>query len=881
MAKRVRNKSQKQFKELKKNHVGLSIFIQILIFAVIVLLVGLILGYVVESSVKTRLVGEYEQLYAMTRIYDLSLEEGKDQEEIYKTLDYGGREYMILDAEGNILHQNGKNTCTLEGGVLQLYYENVTAYKDQDGSVLSLYKDGSVDIDVDTVVNDVVNNWLVLIRESWDKGNRESFAEGVETEFTVEDGFRDEDDEEDGLSEGIHSSIYLQRSQKIKEWENRMYSYPLWFSLPLQDGGKAYVGKVYYRLNEEDSILLFAVFIILAVLAVLVLILKITNLIRDFLRQRRVVNLYLTDPVTKGHNWMYFLLRGEPYLRIGMNKNKNFAIVEILFVKYRNFCICHNLEEGQRILEELYRVIAKSISRKEMCAHVSTDTFAILLKYEDEEELGGRLKKLLESLENIDGVHKFAFHFGVRLLPVQRNENGKPVRRKELLLEKEYNNASSATATLEESDDSRIAYFDDKMLEEQKWLDAVQEHQKAAVEKEEFKVYYQPKYDPKTQKLCGAEALIRWDSPELGFVSPGKFIPIFEKNGFITEIDHYMISHVARDQKRWLDEGLACVPVSVNVSRAHFIEKDLASQICHMVDEAGAPHHLIEIELTESAFFDDKNAMINTILKLKEFGFAVSMDDFGSGYSSLNSLKDMPLDVLKLDAEFFRGQNAGERGEKVVSEAIKLAQSLNMRTVAEGVEEKEQVEFLARNGCDMIQGYYFAKPMPQGDYEERMRLGYALKNEEGAEEIGTQGDAAEAAETQDEADMAGDMAEATESDDTVMAEVIETQDDADKAKTEVIETQDDADMAEDMAEATGTDDTAVTEVIEIQDDAVKAKAAGTENDAVKAGVMEAKVMPVKSEAAEIERSVVDCDTAKLEKQSSDTDIVTDEKKETV
>ena len=197
-------------------------------------------------------------------------------------------------------------------------------------------------------------------------------------------------------------------------------------------------------------------------------------------------------------------------------------------------------------------------------------------------------------------------------------------------------------------------------------------------------------------------------------------IPIFEKNGFITEIDHYMIAHVARDQKRWFDAGFQCVPVSVNVSRAHFIESDLAEQIRDLVDAEGAPHELVEIELTESAFFDDKNALITTIERLKSYGFAVSMDDFGSGYSSLNSLKDMPLDVLKLDAEFFRGESGQDRGEIVVSEAIRLAKSLNMRTVAEGVEVREQVDFLATQGCDMIQGYFYAKPMPAADYEVRM-----------------------------------------------------------------------------------------------------------------------------------------------------------------
>ena len=164
------------------------------------------------------------------------------------------------------------------------------------------------------------------------------------------------------------------------------------------------------------------------------------------------------------------------------------------------------------------------------------------------------------------------------------------------------------------------------------------------------------------------------------------------------------------------------MPVSVNVSRAHFIESDLAEQIRDAVDKEGAPRALIEIELTESAFFDDKKALISTIEKLKSYGFSVSMDDFGAGYSSLNSLKDMPLDVLKLDADFFRGDSEGGRGEIVVSEAIKLAKALNMRTVAEGVEVRDQVDFLAKQGCDMIQGYYYAKPMAGADYELRMGM---------------------------------------------------------------------------------------------------------------------------------------------------------------
>ena len=373
------------------------------------------------------------------------------------------------------------------------------------------------------------------------------------------------------------------------------------------------------------------------------------------------------------------------------------------------------------MLKRVYDHINKRLEKKEMIAHVSNSNFALILKYDDPDKLKMRLQSLILELEKIDSDHVFSFQAGVDPVGIWKNDKGRVVRRKYIDLEKEYNNACTARATLSDKDESGVAFFDDKLVEDQKWIDKVTERQRYAIEHEEFIVYYQPKYDPSTDKLRGAEALIRWQNDEMGFVPPGRFIPIFEKSGFITEIDHYMLEHVARDQKAWLDKGYECVPVSVNVSRAHFIESDLAEQIRDIVDRAGTPHKYIEIELTESAFFDDKNALISTITRLKEYGFSVSMDDFGSGYSSLNSLKDMPLDVLKLDAEFFRGDSHGEREEIVVSEAIKLAKSLNMKTVAEGVEIKEQVDFLAEQGCDMIQGYYYAKPMPKDEYEQRMQ----------------------------------------------------------------------------------------------------------------------------------------------------------------
>jgi EAL domain-containing protein (putative c-di-GMP-specific phosphodiesterase class I) len=185
------------------------------------------------------------------------------------------------------------------------------------------------------------------------------------------------------------------------------------------------------------------------------------------------------------------------------------------------------------------------------------------------------------------------------------------------------------------------------------------------------------------------------------------------------QLDDYMLSEVARQQAKWINEGKKTVPISVNISRVHFIQEDLAEHICRIVDEFEVPHNLIELELTESAFFDDKGVLLKTIQKLKEYGFLISMDDFGSGYSSLNSLKELPLDVVKLDAGFFRDSDETGRGKLIVGDTISLAKKLDMKIVAEGIETREQVDFLANMNCDLIQGYYFAKPMPIDEFETK------------------------------------------------------------------------------------------------------------------------------------------------------------------
>ena len=709
-----KNRREKQFQSIKKNRIVGSV-IRFGITALVMLFCMMIALNLAASQILNTKIYEYQRQYqTLAALYEKNgTEDGKTKEFVSSLCP----DHYILDQNGKVLYHQGRIVSIM-------HQENLTLL--MAGTQYDVYLDG----DYAWLRYNGENKyyepdygemfWRILVGE-----DAENMIEQVNGENS------------DGQGEISFDVTYGQAEVAINATGFGTFQFPLWLAIPMKDGQEVFLGRTNLEIEKQTGILIIGFVIIAALLWFLLLGFMLINLIVIIVRQRKTIDTFLTDPITKGHNGSCFFMRQGPALQ-KKHANQNIAIVSLLFLNYRTFCTCHSLEEGEEMLRSICQTVAKKLGKKESCSHVTTSNYAIVLFYEDEKQLRKRLKELIGDLENIDPSHKFAFHAGVKLLEIRRKANGKPEKRRNLNIEKEYNDASTARATLADSDESRIAFFDEKLIDEQKWVDSVQEHQKQAIEKEEFVIYYQPKYDPKTQKLRGAEALIRWDSPELGFVSPGRFIPIFEKNGFITEIDHFMISHVARDQKAWLDQGYTCVPVSVNVSRAHFIESDLAEQIRDSVDKAGAPHDLIEIELTESAFFDDKNAMIKTILKLKEYGFMVSMDDFGSGYSSLNSLKDMPLDVLKLDAEFFRGEKEGGRGEIVVAEAIKLAKNLDMHTVAEGVEERDQVDFLAKQGCDMIQGYYFARPMARDAYEDAMKKGFSdkgLESEESAEEV--------------------------------------------------------------------------------------------------------------------------------------------------
>lgn len=263
-----------------------------------------------------------------------------------------------------------------------------------------------------------------------------------------------------------------------------------------------------------------------------------------------------------------------------------------------------------------------------------------------------------------------------------------------------------------------LAFYEDRLhnqlLSEQRIIETMED----ALVSDQFLIYYQPKHETITCKIAGAEALVRWNHPEYGLMLPGFFIPIFEKNGFITKLDMFIIEHVCKDIKEWQRKGLPIVPISVNVSRRDFMEEDCFEKYIEIIDSYEIPHELLHLEVTESLYSENIDLIASKVKKAQDLGFLIEMDDFGAGYSSLGLLASFSLDVLKLDISFVRNISLNEI---VIENVIKMAHRMGLLTVAEGAESQEQFMTLKSLGCDFIQGFYFSEPLPLASYEDYMR----------------------------------------------------------------------------------------------------------------------------------------------------------------
>ncbi len=495
-----------------------------------------------------------------------------------------------------------------------------------------------------------------------------------------------------------HSSVSAQAPQ---------LSVDAWFEAALPTVGWRCVTRRPLVFNALALQQFFILILAVILLVCIPLLFSLFSGISRTIHNRRIFQALEFDPITGGNNFLYFRQEAEKCLKKSSCNGKIIAFVCLDINRFRVFSQVHGQAAGEALLAKIFRYLEKNLNKHELVARKAADEFSLLLVFAPQEDPLVRVSGLMRGISKLYPDEKIRCTTGVYVV----NDRSQPVDRM-------YGFATVARDAARISASTAPVLFDNRMWDARAKEQQVETLMEKALKNNEFEVYLQPKYRVQDQCLAGAEALVRWISPEQGFVSPGEFIPIFERNGFITKLDDYIMAKVCSIQKNWLSQGRALIPISVNISRAHFADPDVAAHLKSIVDRYAIPYSCIELELTESAFFDDKLALANTVRRLKRYGFTVSMDDFGSGYSSLNSLKDLPLDIVKLDKEFFETATDAERGITLIRDTISMAKNLRMEVVAEGIETIEQVEFLQTTSCDLIQGYFFAKPMPVDEFEK-------------------------------------------------------------------------------------------------------------------------------------------------------------------
>lgn len=373
----------------------------------------------------------------------------------------------------------------------------------------------------------------------------------------------------------------------------------------------------------------------------------------------------------------------------------------------------YSLSEGDRVLRYTANLLREMTFANETYAHSSNDIFFVCLARSKKGTLD-----FLSDLEQHLNLYPIDFQFvlssGIVCIP---HYNGEAIN---TLCDW----AAIAQRTVKGNYISHYAFYQDSMLDKLSREHYITKNMKSALRNHQFQLYLQPKYNMENHSIIGAEALSRWIHPNEGMISPGDFIPLFEKNGFIVRLDEYMWELTCQTLRRWLDAGYHPVPISVNVSRVHLSDPDLCDKLIHLVEKYELPPHLLELEITESAYTENSTVLYDTMDELQKSGFIFSMDDFGSGYSSLNSLKDIPVNLVKIDLNFLKKARKGmETGRNILKGTIQLIHGIHLPVIAEGIETKEQADFLINVGCIQGQGYYYAKPMPVEEFEQLLITG--------------------------------------------------------------------------------------------------------------------------------------------------------------
>lgn len=434
-------------------------------------------------------------------------------------------------------------------------------------------------------------------------------------------------------------------------------------------------------------------------------------------KNKMISNIAYVDPVTQG----FTKARFDQEIKKLMKNFKPFTYVVLDIRKFKLINDISGSKGGDEVLYYVYQCINKYLDEDEFTARLQADYFELVLHTTKKEKISEKLLAIAEEINKFNNTRENPYYLpidcGIYVVDQVTDDL--------VIIRDRANSARKNNKEINQTHLCSCVYYNDlerlQMVQEKEIDNAMEK----ALENEEFSVYLQPKVDISSNKVAGAEALIRWNSPTMGFLSPDKFIPYFEKTGFIVKLDEFVFEKVCQQIRRWLDEGKEAVPISVNLSRRDLYDKKYLERYKAIQEKYQVPSHLLEIEFTETLFFENYELLKQAIEEVHEAGYLCSIDDFGSGYSSLGLLKEIPVDILKLDKIFF-DDISNTRGDIVVEHVIALAKDLNMLTIAEGVETVIQVEQLQKMKCDLIQGYVYYKPMTIDDFDKIVEHGYEI-----------------------------------------------------------------------------------------------------------------------------------------------------------
>ena len=425
------------------------------------------------------------------------------------------------------------------------------------------------------------------------------------------------------------------------------------------------------------------------------------------------------DSVANISSLVKFRIDAEPIL--SSDHKLNYYLISVDLEQFKIVNDLYGYEEGDKVIAYLADVLQKRLDKESYITRSNADCFVILKKAEQLSEIEEYLKKVFDKVDvdiaQCDSEYKLVLKAGVY-----------KITEDDFLLSSIIDKANMAKKNVEIGHQSSFALYSEAMRQKSIDEKKMENDMERALESGQFKVYLQPQVDLKTKKIVSAEALVRWIDVEKGIVPPFKFIPLFEKNGFICKVDYFVWEESIKTLAKWRENSQIMIPISINLSRVDIQKAGMIEATMQLLEKYSIPSKWVKAEVTESVCLENNKIIIEKMELIKKHGLKIAIDDFGSGYSSLHMLKELPIDILKVDKSFLDYKDdMREKDEILIRDVVNLGKHMRMQIIVEGVETLEQSDFLEGIGCDIVQGYYYGRPMPIEEFERALEENYKVE----------------------------------------------------------------------------------------------------------------------------------------------------------